>query len=233
MDNNFFIFWSLHPDKIYFSSDKEIFNITSNLICTLEYNLGVIYGTDIYFNLIKEHFFNKLINENKCHEEVVNSIYTVFYCDNKKYIEKFPSLNFYLRQLLYTFNLDYNDLFIEKNGKYFFNVIFDKNNKIQWKLGKPFLKKYVFFYDYNSKTIGFYNEKLPGGKRKKGISSFFLNFLYFIIIIFFGYIGFFYGKKVYDKVRKKRIYEIDDGYKYKAKEEKIPANLEMMLNFKK
>ena len=233
VDNNFFIFWSLHPDKIYFSSNKEIFNITTNLICTLEYNLGVIYGTEIYFNLIKEHFFNNLINENKCHEEVVNSIYTVFHCDSKKYIEKFPSLNIYMRQLLFTFNLDYSDLFFEKNGKYFFNVIFDKNNKIQWKLGKPFLKKYVFVYDYGSKTIGFYNEQLPGGKKKKGISTFFLNFLYFIIIIVFGYIGFFYGKKVYDKVRKRKIYEIDDGYKYNAKEIKTPANLEMMLNIKK
>ena len=44
---------------------------------------------------------------------------------------------------------------------------------------------------------------------------------------------FFYGKKVYDKVRKRRIYEIDDNYKYNAKEEKASANLEMMLNFKK
>ncbi len=233
VDNNFFIFWSIHPDKIYFSSNNENINIETNLICTLEYNIGVIYGTEIYFDFIKKYFFNKLIEENKCHEEIVNSIYTVFYCDKKKYIEKFPTLNFYLQQLLYTFNLDYKDLFYEKNGKYFFNVIFDKNNKIQWKLGKPFLKKYVFVYDYDSKTIGFYNELLPGGKKSKKILNFFLNILYFIIICICGYIGFFYGKKIYDKVRKKRVNEIDDEYEYKyKKEEKNHPHLEMTMNFK-
>lgn len=231
-DNNFFIFWTLNPDKIYFSSNNnEYFNITNYLVCTLEYNLGVIYGTEIYLNLIKEHFFDALINENKCHEETVNSKYTVFYCDNKKDIEKFPSLNFYLQQLLYTFNLDYKDLFYEKNGKYFFKVIFDKDNKMQWKLGRPFLKKYVFLYDYDSKTIGFYNDLLPGGKKNKKISNIVSNIIYFIIIVIFGYIGFFYGKKVYDKVRKKRIYEIDDEFEYK-KEEKIYPHMEMATNFK-
>ena len=138
-----------------------------------------------------------------------------------------------MQQLLYTFNLDYKDLFYEKNGKYFFNVIFDKNNKIQWKLGKPFLKKYVFVYDYDSKTIGFYNELLPGGKKSKKILNFFLNILYFIIICICGYIGFFYGKKIYDKVRKKRVNEIDDEYEYKyKKEEKNHPHLEMTMNFK-
>ena len=39
-----------------------------------------------------------------------------------------------------------------------------------------------------------------------------LNIFYVIIICVFGYVGFFYGKKAYDKVRKKRIYEIEDNY---------------------
>ena len=235
VDNNFFIFWSLHPDKIFFSSNNIIYNITNNLISTLEYNLGVIYGTDNYLNLIKEHFFDDLIMEKKCYEEIVHSIYTVFYCDNKNDIENFPSLNFYLQQLLYTFKLDYSDLFEEKNGKYFFKIIFDRNNKIQWKLGKPFLKKFAFVYDYDSKTIGFYNEELPGGKKKKKISNIFINILFVIIIIGFGYIGFYYGKKVYDKARKKRINEIEDGYSYKASSEErntANTNLEMMIKYK-
>ena len=234
VDNNFFIFWSLHPDKIYFTTDdKNNYNIANNnLMCSLEYNLGVIYGTESYLNLIKEHFFNKLINENKCHEEMVYSIYTIFYCDNKKDIKYFPSLNFYSQQLLFTFNLDYQDLFYEQNGKYFFKIIFDKNNNIQWKLGKPFLKKYVFVYDYNSKTIGFYNEELPGGKKRSKIANFFINLFIAIIIICFGFLGFYFGKKVYDKVRKKRKNEIEDDFVYRlgTKEEKPKAFVEMGIN---
>ena len=233
IDNNFFIFWSIHPEKIFFSSNSQIFNITNNLICTLEYNLGVIYGTEVYLQLIKENYFNRLISENKCHEEIVNSIYTVFYCNNVKDIEKFPPLNFYLQQLIYTFKLDYNDLFYKHKGKYFFKVVFDKNNKNQWKLGKPFLKKYIFIYDYDSKTIGFYNEKLPRGNKEQLISSLLINIFYFFIIICFGFLGFYYGKKVYHKIRKKRINEIEDGCEYKLKNNEpvnIPSHLEMMLN---
>ena len=235
VNDNFFIFWTIHPDNIFFSSNNNNHTITNNLICTLEYNLGVIYGTEIYYNLIKEHFFNKLIMENKCHEEEVHSKYNVFFCDNKNDIKNFPSLNLYLQQLLFTFNLDYTDLFYEKNGKYFFNIIFDKNNKIQWKLGKPFLKKYVFVYDYKAKTIGFYNEQLPGGKKRSKFLSILLNIFYFIIIVGFGYIGFYYGKKVYDKVRKKRIYEVEDEYEYNKTSEdqrKYNLNLEMMIKSK-
>ena len=224
------IFWSLVPDKIFFSINNQNINITNNLICSLEYNLGLIYGTENYLELIKQHFFNKLIQEKKCHEEIINSAYTLFYCYNKKDIENFPTLNFFFQQFLYTFKLNYNDLFEEKNGKFFFKIIFDRNNKIQWKLGKPFLMKYTFLYDYGDKTIGFYNMDLPNGQKSKTMSNFFLNLLYIIIIGFYGYVGFFYGKKAYDKVRKRKIYEIDDNYEYN-KEEKKGSNsfLEMMI----
>ena len=227
---NFLIFWSLNPDKIFFNINNQNINITNNLICSLEYNLGLIYGTKDYFDLIKQYFFDKLILEKKCHEEIVNSAYTVFYCYNKNDIKNFPTLNLYLQQFLFTFNLDYNDLFQEKSGKYFFKIIFDKNNRMQWKLGKPFLQKYTLFYDYDAKTVGFYNQDLPGSKRGKKIWNVILNIFYVIIICVFGYVGFFYGKKAYDKVRKKRIYEIEDNYEYKGDENnKSNTILEMMV----
>ena len=166
----------------------------------------------------------------RCHEEIVNSAYTVFYCYNKKDIKEFPSLNLYFQQFLFTFNLDYKDLFQEKDGKYFFKIIFDKNNKMQWKLGKPFLQKYTLFYDYNAKTIGFYNQDLPGSKKGEKILNVILNIFCVIIICVFGYVGFFYGKKAYDRVRKKRIYEVEDNYEYKNEENANPkAILEMMV----
>ena len=226
---NFFIFWSLHPDLIYFANNGQKINVTNNLVCSLEYNLGLIYGTKEYQDLIKQYFFDKLILEKKCHEEIVYNAYTVFYCYNKNDIKKFPTLNLYLQQFLFTFNLDYNDLFLEKNGKYFFKIIFDKNNKMQWKLGKPFLKKYTLFYDYEAKTVGFYNQELF--KKRSKIWNVLLYIFCFIIICVFGFVGFHYGKKAYDKVRKKRIYEIDDNYEYNNNSEKINSNsfVEMMI----
>ena len=226
---NFYIFWSLYPDKIFFKTNELNINITTNLVCSLEYNLGLIYGTKDYLDLIKQYFFDKLILEKKCHEEIINSAYTIFYCYNKNDIKEFPSLNLFFQQLLYTFILDYNDLFEEKDGKYFFKIIFDKNNKMQWKLGKPFLSKYSLFNDYEEKTIGFYNQDLSRKKRSKFLNVL-LNIFYFIIICTFGFLGFYFGKKAYDKVRKRRIYEIDDNYEYKNDEKKNSNTiLEMMI----
>ena len=39
-----------------------------------------------------------------------------------------------------------------------------------------------------------------------------------ILIIVFGILGFFVGKLVYDKMRKKRINEIDDNYDYNTQQ---------------
>lgn len=224
-ENNNFNFWTLHPSKIFFNQ----YNLTNNLNCILVYNLGLIFGTDNYLKLIREQFFNNLTLELKCHEEVIYSVYTVFYCDNIKDVEKFPSLNFYLEQKLYTFTLDYKDLFYEKNGKFFFKVIFDRNDKNQWKLGKPFLKKYVFIFDYSTKMIGFYNENLPKSNRIKKISYIIIFILVILIISFFCYIGFYHGKKVYNKAINEKLEEYD--YKYKSREERTHANsyIEMIM----
>ena len=231
-EKNNFIYWSLLPNKIFFTLNNKIYNLTNNINCILDYNLGIIFGSDNYLKIIREQYFNNLSLELKCHEEIIHSVYNVFYCDNIKDVEKFPSLNFYLEQKLYTFTLDYKDLFYEKNGKYFFKIIFDRNNKNQWKLGKPFLKKYIFVFDYSTKMIGFYNENLPKSNRIKKISYILMYILVILTISFFCYIGFYHGKKVYNKAINEKEEEYD--YKYKSREERTQANsyIEMMMESK-
>ena len=70
--------------------------------------------------------------------------------------------------------------------------------------------------------MGYYNEELPGGRKKKNVSFFdnkiaIISLVVFLVIIF-GILGFFLGKLVYDKVRKKRINEVDDNYDYNPQE---------------
>ena len=70
--------------------------------------------------------------------------------------------------------------------------------------------------------IGYYNFDLPGGKNKnekKEEKNFFKNIYVwigiFIVVFIFGILGFFFGKMVYYKVRKKRVNEVeDDNYDY-------------------
>ena len=64
-----------------------------------------------------------------------------FYCDNNSGIIKFKNIIFSSEVGNYNFNLNYNDLFIKNDDKYFFLIVFPLNddNKF-WQLGKPFLK---------------------------------------------------------------------------------------------
>ena len=233
-ENNFFSYWSLFPDKIYFKNNNQIYNITDNLICTLEYNLGVIFGTQDYLKLIKEQFFKTLLGQNKCHEEIVYSVYTIFYCDNKKDIEIFPTLNFYLDKISFTFELNYKDLFFEEKNKYFFKIIFDRNNN-QWKLGKPFLQKYVFVYDYDSKDIGFYNNNISKESKVKKLIKIIINISVIVGILLFLYcVGVFYGIKIYNKAVVAEEVENEDEYKYKKREKRSLnySYIEMMVESK-
>ena len=59
-------------------------------------------------------------------------------------------------------------------------------------------------------------------EKKKNVSFFdnkiaIISLVVFLVIIF-GILGFFLGKLVYDKVRKKRINEVDDNYDYNPQE---------------
>ena len=230
-ENDNLSYWSLYPDKIYFQTNHEIYNITDNLICTLEYNLGVIFGTQDYLNLIKEKYFRTLLTQNKCHEEIVYSVYTIFYCDNKEDIEEFPNLNFDLDKISFTFELNYKDLFYEKNNKYFFKIIFDRNNN-QWKLGKPFLQKYVFVYDYDSQDIGFYNNRDSKESKMKKIINILIHIIIIVAILALLYcLGVFLGIKIYNKAVDAEKVVDENEYKYKERKQRYLtySYIEMMV----
>ena len=87
-------------------------------------------------------------------------------------------------------------------------VYFSDYGDFIWKLGKPFLKKYIFIFEQNKRIIGFYNkENLYDNKQ---YFSYFLIFLCFFIIIILSLILF----KLSFKKRKKRSNEIEDMYEY-------------------
>ena len=80
-----------------------------------------------------------------------------------KILQTFPSLYFQHIDLDYIFELSYQDLFVEKDGKYIFLVIENYEGE-NWLIGTPFLKKYQFIFNEDSKTIGFYNPNMPKEK---------------------------------------------------------------------
>jgi hypothetical protein len=161
---------------IYGKSNEEI-SINEDKGCYLNYNNGFVTATKEYWDYIKKYFFAELFISNVCKEELIRlyleqeDAYKSFYiisCDkmklteeDKKLLDTFPTLTFFVFDYNYNFELTKDDVFTEVNNVLYFMIIYQKdifNNPelVYWDLGLPFLQKYQFVINYERKTIGFY-----------------------------------------------------------------------------
>ena len=249
----FFQPWGIGAKEIYFNNitnDKIIVNKNNNKL-VLVYNFGFIIGSNHYKDLINQYYFQNLITQNICVLEKSNITkynkthyfiksegdFSVYICQKEKmknHLKDFPNLYFSHIKYEYIFELTYKDLFKEINDYYYFMVIFpnlnsedyDVDEKQEWHLGIPFLRRYQFVLNFDYKSVGFYkfknldyqdednnNEKKNNGK-KKGISKVLLIILEVLIVLILIIVSFFIGKFV-SKQRKKRANELkDEDYEY-------------------
>ena len=229
--------WDIYFNKIYYElNNKEI--ILDNHVeyynqAALTPTSGIIEGTLTYERSIKNSFFSKLIKEKKC-TKLINDFYIFYYCDRNKIcnddLKSFPTLYFSSIELDYTFELTYEDLFLEKDDYIFFLIVFyDYPEEIQsyfneyiskWDFGTPFLKKYFFTFDYDNKYIGFYNNKtetknnkqdeIPKITNKNNISEKKNYWIIIIIIIIIIFGIFFVMRKYYIKNKKISAIELEN-----------------------
>ena len=221
---NSYYYWNLEFTQIYMINKNNKREVFETRIASLEPSSNVIKGPSEYSQIINDTIFKELINKKKCFEEtiVTDAIITLFYCNNtdeiKKYIkERFLNIIFLERFIMEEFVLTYDDLFMEKGDKLFFLVVFDlSNSKITWLLGKPFLKKYFFSYNYDKKILGYYgkikdleeNENL-----KKGNNNLKVIIIIGLIIIFCA-LGFLLAKYFYMIKKKKYAKELEEDSQY-------------------
>ena len=160
-------YWEIKFNAIYLNdnvSNKRINLLPSNGLISINDNF--IYSTKDYFNNITAIYFEQFFKNNKCEIEAVEKDYErpfVIYCHKNftnEDMQKFPMLSLQSSDLNFVFNFDYNDLFLKTKGKYIFKVIFNGQNNY-WKLGKIFLEKYQFVFNYDSKMFGFYQKFIP------------------------------------------------------------------------
>ena len=233
--------WSIKFKSIYFYKNDTKYGIgkvkqslySSN--CQINFNDIFIYAPNDYLTLMRNIYFVKYINENICHPFVDDTIYT-FYCDktdnfNINNLKDFPTLYFEHYEFNYTFEFSYKELFAEIDNKYIFLIANVDDGQIdEWFLGRAFLNKYQFFFNPDTKVIGFYNpnilvEKINDEddniKKDKNNDSnilskyliyvLILSFLLFISIIF----GIFYAcKSCNNNKKRKRANELDDEFEY-------------------
>ena len=221
---------SLHPimDEWGLRFDDIIFNNTNfrpDRNCYFNYEMNYIGASDKFEEQL-DIYFNESILNGTCFKEDIKYIYSphkFYYCIKDKYkenIKYFPKLKFIHSELNYTFELNYKDLFIEKDGKFILMVFFEGLFSLHWCLGKPFLRKYSFLMNQDAKTVGFYHKnEIENNNIFENNSS---NTVLKIIFIIIGFIillilGILIGK-YYFKENKKRLNIIDDDdYEYTSK----------------
>ena len=205
--------WGLRFNKFLF--DDKIMENDYN--CLFSYENNYIMGNE---KLEKELdiYFNEYITNNICFKEYIIYPYIpriFFYCNKDKYYEKmkyFPNLEFYHNELNYTFELNYKDLFIEKYDKLILMIFFDEI-KMSFSLGKPFLRKYSFLFNQDTKLIGYYikKEKNKSDNNNNGVILKLIVIILLLIILFI--LGIIIGKYLIKK-KKKPLNIIDEDYNY-------------------
>ena len=236
---NIKISYSIQNKNIYESLDNRI---------TFNNEINYMIGTKNFFKSINETFFSNYIKNNICIIENIEArgIYIII-CQKEimAKISEFPKISLSNEKLDFIFELTYKDLFIEFNNRILFLIIYNEYGYDFWTLGKIFMIKYPFIFDYEKKTINFpniynidkYKNDNNNNKEDNENKSFWdlLKIIIIILLIIFGIIvGFLIGKYIWNNNRKKRANELDDDFDYINKEqdknEKINNNNETEQN---
>ena len=216
---NIFDSYNIKFNHIIIGNEKELKYIKVNILIDL---FGFI-GTQEYLEIIKNKFFNPLLNEKKCfivNDEKEDSNFFYIKCQKNIDLKKFPNLSFLSYDLKMYFNFTYQDLFKLNEDFYYFLIVFrilDDNNSF-WELGEIFFRKYNLLFDLDKKIIGFpiiksnYKKNKINKKEKSRIYKSFIIFLNFILICIIIFLILFILFLIKKKKIKNRIKEINNNY---------------------
>ena len=198
-------------------------------------DFGLIAGSTGFYKIINESFFEDKIKNNIC---FVNNIrynlewregennFEYFYCIKDKIdIKEFNNLKFVQKNLNFTFEFNYKDLFHEIDNYYIFKIIFHKYSNFYWIFGKPWLEKNLMIFDQDTKTIGNYyyiqynNDDIIPNTNNDNSNMVFIIVIVILVIILIAFVGWLiYIFKKND--RKKRLNEINEEFDYNQENEK-------------
>lgn len=227
LENNQINLYQLKMDNLFAglkSKEKISLNYNEDILVNFEINYGLISGPEYYRDFIENAFFNKTEIEKICKKTNDSGSlfsYDIYVCDNsiKSKFDLFPEISFYSNKFDYNFTFNYEDLFMLKNNKYYFKIIFVGGGYNIWRFGLPFLLKYKLIFNHDSKRIGFYNNNLKINKPEKK-AKILTNIWFWIIILIVLLIivisTFFITKTFFGTSRRKMANELDDGFDYEA-----------------
>ena len=230
-------FNNLYLNNITFSENiyEEILDDCKNCkYAALDPNLGVIIGPTKFKFLLERAYLNNYLNNKICFQLMlkINKDYQgksfyYYYC-HASYLDQmkanFMPIVFEHKEFNYNFTINFEDLFVKKNNYIFLKIIFDIFQSSNWVLGRPFTSKFIFFFDSDSKEIGFYskniNDEIINEKKDKTDNSFFFALRKIIIGIVLIALGIYIGKKLFGLRRKLRANELEEKFEYKPSSDK-------------
>ena len=154
---DFSLDWAFIFDEIYYGEEKLYFDTKKLNILRIEF--GFIKLSFDMEECVKKDFFEPLINASKCIRQSTTQIGTsiyYYYCDKDIDLNNFKPWKFTINEFETNFTFTKDDLFLDTGDKYIFLMCFGGSPVIY--LGYPFLKKYKFIFNQDSKTLGFFFE---------------------------------------------------------------------------
>ncbi len=171
--------WGIFFDNVTF--DNEVIE-KCPFKAQFKIEMGIIVTNQFMKQSFKKKFFQKYFDNGLCQENVTDDGFTTYFmCDESIDIKKFPDIKFYMKDINFELVLNYKDLFIKKDGKIYFLIIFQDSN-ITWELGLPIFKKYSIIFDMDKKVIIFVRNK------NKEFLSYLILFLIILIVILIFFI---------------------------------------------
>ena len=224
------LLWTIKFDDFYYKYGDRTYSLNVK-VANFDLNNFIIQGPYSYDYEIKYTFFNKYINKDVCHRYTDVAFETYYFDKSDNFnisdLQTFPTLHFKSNDLQYTFELNYEDLFVEKDGKFWFLIVFPTQRVSEWYFGTLFLRKYNLLFNYDSKTMGFYNPNLPKGDDPSGenpdnSNSLTIKICIAVIVVLSVLsvgLGIYISKICYNKKKTKaRLNEIEENFEYESKD---------------
>ena len=201
-----------------------------------------IEGIEIPYSFYKDLnkiYFNNYFEKSICKYELVNDMFIVISCNSNlftsKDIQNFPKINFLKHKFGFNFTFSGEELFYKKENNYYFKMpAYLDRYRIEFKLGRIFLKKYKIIFNSDSKSMYIYkpkqikNENDYKAKIHKTKSFLIVISYIFIGIIFLG-AGLFFGRRFCSINRKIHANELEDNnYIYESKEKGIKKDQKLL-----
>ena len=238
------LLWGLEFDKIYTKNNNENKKVLENikLKAQLVGTYPYIKAPFEFFEYLNKYFFMDLLEKNICkrinftrHDIYLDYNFYSYACNSESKIfmenlnNNFPDIIFEHKTFNEFFTLTKNDLFafnnFDNNDNNLYFLMVSGNDYTEWLLGIPFLKKYVFSYDYDSKTVGYYadfgKEKNNDENDNNFLKSITFKVIIIILLVIVVFILGMFFQKNYKKKRKIKANELDDDFDYEPQKDKI------------